>query len=147
MPWFPLFCTIPFLIKFSPLLFVSPAFCQDRNFCCGNYSRAETNQRRKLLIIRRLWLRKLFKGGNYSRAETSRGNTVGINMTTVIFNHFEVSTFMETFAYKWPSLNDFFSFFEMQDLRASESQMRIAIVTYLSSIGVCSSVSLFSLIL
>ena len=40
---------------------------------CGNYSRAETNQGRKLLIIRRLWLRKLFKGGNYSRAETIQG--------------------------------------------------------------------------
>ena len=46
------------------------------NFYCGNYSRAETNQGRKLLIIRRFWLRKLFNGGNYSRAETIRGNTV-----------------------------------------------------------------------
>jgi len=45
-------------------------------FKCGNYSRAETNQGRKLLIIRRFLLRKLFKGGNYSRAETIRGNTV-----------------------------------------------------------------------
>ena len=43
---------------------------------CGNYSRAETNQGRKLLIIRRFLSRKLFKGGNYSRAETIRGNTV-----------------------------------------------------------------------
>ena len=43
---------------------------------CGNYSRAETNQGRKLLIFRRFLLRKLFKGGNYSRAETIRGNTV-----------------------------------------------------------------------
>ena len=33
-------------------------------------------QGRKLLIIRRFLLRKLFKGGNYSRAETIRGNTV-----------------------------------------------------------------------
>ena len=36
---------------------------------CDQYSRAETNQGRKLLIIRRFLLRKLFKGGNYSRAE------------------------------------------------------------------------------
>ena len=43
---------------------------------CGNYSRAETIQGRKLLIVRRFLLRKLFKGGNYSRAETIRGNTV-----------------------------------------------------------------------
>ena len=34
---------------------------------CGNYSRAETNQGRKLLIFRRFFPRKLFKGGNYSR--------------------------------------------------------------------------------
>jgi hypothetical protein len=43
---------------------------------CDHYSRAETNQGRKLLIIRRFLPRKLFKGGNYSRAETIRGNTV-----------------------------------------------------------------------
>jgi predicted HAD superfamily hydrolase len=43
---------------------------------CDHYSRAETNQGRKLLISRRFLLRKLFKGGNYSRAETIRGNTV-----------------------------------------------------------------------
>ena len=43
---------------------------------CDHYSRAETNQGRKLLIIRRFWPRKLFKGGNYSRVETIRGNTV-----------------------------------------------------------------------
>ena len=43
---------------------------------CDHYSRAETNQGRKLLNIRRFLLRKLFKGGNYSRAETIRGNTV-----------------------------------------------------------------------
>ena len=54
------------------------------NFCwkrkiknrCDHYSRAETIQGRKLLIIWRFWPRKLFKGGNYSRAETIRGNTV-----------------------------------------------------------------------
>ena len=44
----------------------------------GNYSRAETIQMQKLLIFRRFWPRKLFKGGNYSRAETIRGNTVCI---------------------------------------------------------------------
>ena len=43
---------------------------------CDHYSRVETNQGRKLLIIRSFLLRKLFKGGNYSRAETIRGNTV-----------------------------------------------------------------------
>ena len=37
------------------------------NNICDHYSRAETNQGRKLLIIRRFLLRKLFKGGNYSR--------------------------------------------------------------------------------
>ena len=35
-----------------------------------------TIQGRKVLIFRRLWPRKLFKGGKYSRAETIRGNTV-----------------------------------------------------------------------
>ena len=45
------------------------------NDICDHYSRAETNQGRKLLIIRRFLVRKLFKGGNYSRAETIRGNT------------------------------------------------------------------------
>ena len=45
-------------------------------FNWGNYSREETIQGRKLLIIRRFWLRKLFKGGNYSREETIWGNTV-----------------------------------------------------------------------
>ena len=43
---------------------------------CDHYSSAETIQGRKLLIIKRFWPRKLFKGGNYSRAETIRGNTV-----------------------------------------------------------------------
>ena len=41
-----------------------------------NCSSEETIQGRKLLIIRRFWPRKLFKGGNYSREETIRGNTV-----------------------------------------------------------------------
>ena len=47
-----------------------------QKYICDHYSRAETIQGRKLLIIRRFWPRKLFKGGNYSRAETIRGNTV-----------------------------------------------------------------------
>ena len=42
----------------------------------GNYSRAETIQGRKLLIVKRFLPRKLIKGGNYSRAETIRGNAV-----------------------------------------------------------------------
>ena len=46
----------------------------------GNYSSAETNQGRKLLIIWRFWPRKLFKGGNYSRAESIRGNTVSLEI-------------------------------------------------------------------
>ena len=37
-------------------------FCT--NFCCGNYSRVETNQGRKILIFWRFWPRKLSKGGN-----------------------------------------------------------------------------------
>ena len=45
-------------------------------FKWGYYSRGETIQGRKLLIIRRFWPRKLFKGGNYSREETIWGNTV-----------------------------------------------------------------------
>ena len=44
----------------------------------GNLSRAETIQRRKVLIFRWFRPRKLFKGGKYSRAETIRGNTVYI---------------------------------------------------------------------
>ena len=52
---------------------------------CGNYSRVETNQGRKLLIIGRFWVRKLFKGGNYSRPETIRGNTVCIFFGYFIF--------------------------------------------------------------
>ena len=47
---------------------------------CDHYSSAETIQGRKLLIIKRFWPRKLFKGGNYSRAETIRGNTVVMNL-------------------------------------------------------------------
>ena len=45
---------------------------------CGNYSREETIQGRKLLINRRFKVRQLFKGDNYSREETIRGNKVGI---------------------------------------------------------------------
>jgi hypothetical protein len=52
---------------------------QGQKFGRGNYSKEETNQGRKLLIIRRFWPRKLFKGGNYSRAETIRGN-IGISI-------------------------------------------------------------------
>ena len=47
----------------------------------GNYSKEETIQGRKLLIIRRVWPRKLFKGGNYSREETIWGNTVLVLLT------------------------------------------------------------------
>ena len=43
------------------------------NIKWDNYSRAETNQGRKLLIFRRFWLRKLFKGGNFSREESIQG--------------------------------------------------------------------------
>ena len=50
------------------------------NNICDHYSRAETNQGRKVLIIKRFLLWKLFKGGNYSRAETIRGNTVFIRV-------------------------------------------------------------------
>ena len=66
--------------------YLTTFFGKIENFCgkrkinhtcrCDHYSRAETNQGRKLLISRRFLLRKLFKGGNYSRAETIRGNTV-----------------------------------------------------------------------
>ena len=46
-------------------------FCNNICNCMwGNYSGEETIQRRKLLIIRNFWLRKLFKGGKYSREET-----------------------------------------------------------------------------
>ena len=46
------------------------------NINCDNYSKEETIQGRKLLIIRRFWVRKQFKGGKCSREETIRGNTV-----------------------------------------------------------------------
>ena len=51
-------------------------YSSEELFKWGNYSREEIIQGRKLLIIRRFWLRKLFKGGNYSREETIWGNTV-----------------------------------------------------------------------
>ena len=64
------------LCSFKPL----KAFCCNnyffRGFGWGNYSREETIQGRKVLIIRRFLLRKLFKGGKYSREETICGNTV-----------------------------------------------------------------------
>ena len=43
-------------------------------------------------------------------------------MTTVISNHFGTSIFMESFAYKWFGLKNFFWFFEMEELGASEAQ-------------------------
>ena len=54
-----------YLLTFLPI----EKFCGNRKICrCDHYSRAETNQGRKLLlIIKRFWPRKLFKGGNYSR--------------------------------------------------------------------------------
>ena len=61
------------IIATSGGLIFSKRFC---NPTALYYSRAESNQGRKLLIIRRFLLRKLFKGGNYSMAETIRGNTV-----------------------------------------------------------------------
>ena len=53
---------------------------------CDHYSRAESNQGRKLLIIKRFFLRKLFKGGNYSRAETIRGSTVVFSISNFFAN-------------------------------------------------------------
>ena len=44
-----------------------------------------------------------------------------INITTGIFKHFGVPIFMESFVWKWPGLNDFFWFFEMDELGASEA--------------------------
>ena len=49
-------------------------------FLGGSWS-AETNWGRKLLIIRRFWMLKLYKGGNYSRAETIRGYTVFVSIS------------------------------------------------------------------
>ena len=46
---------------------------------------------------------------------------IDINMTTVILKHFETSIFMESFAEKWPGLKDFFWFFVMEELGASEA--------------------------
>ena len=45
-----------------------------------------------------------------------------INMTTVISKHFGTSIFIDSFASKWPGLKDFFWFFEMEELGASEAQ-------------------------
>ena len=42
----------------------------EKLFKGGNYSREETIQGRKLLIIRRFWPRKQFKGGKYSREKS-----------------------------------------------------------------------------
>ena len=42
-------------------------------------------------------------------------------MTTVISKHFGILIFMESFAKKWPGLKDFFWFFEMEELGASEA--------------------------
>jgi len=49
---------------------------------CGNYSREETIQGRKL-----------FKGGNYSRAETIRGNTV-YELTELLETSLDFSRFL-----------------------------------------------------
>ena len=93
----PYVCTLKENMLFSILLTLIVKLLLRLFFCivltnfiitkCGNYSRAESIQGRKLLIIRRFWPRKVFKGGNYSRAETIRGNTVGISLlyTTQIF--------------------------------------------------------------
>ena len=47
-------------------------------------------------------------------------------MTTVISKHFGTLIFMESFAQKWP---DFFWFFEMEELGASEAQ-KFEILSY-----------------
>ena len=47
--------------------------------------------------------------------------SIYINMTTVVFKHFGISIFMESFALKWPVLKDFFWFFEMEEPGASEA--------------------------
>ena len=65
---------------------------------CDHYSRAETNQGRKLLIIRKFLPRKLFRGGNYSRK-------YGICFTTFDFalnnrqlnsSNFEISQLLDS---------------------------------------------------
>ena len=65
-------------------------------FKWGNYSKEETIQGRKLLIIRRFWPRKLFKGGNYSREEIIWGNTV--------YELYRKNEKYSTFLYYWKSL-------------------------------------------
>ena len=42
-------------------------------------------------------------------------------LATVIFEHFGTSIFMESFAKKGPGLKDFYWFFEMEKLGASEA--------------------------
>ena len=44
------------------------------------------------------------------------------NMTTVILKFFRAPIFMDSFNYQWPGLKDFFQFFEMEELVASEAQ-------------------------
>ena len=64
--------------------FISPMYVLFIWLECDYYSREETIQGRKLLIIRRFLLRKLFKGGKYSREETICGNTVSFICTLVV---------------------------------------------------------------
>ena len=54
---------------------------------CNNYSRGETNQ---LLIIRRFWPQKEFKGGNYSKAETICGNRLYVYIFCFLFVLFRI---------------------------------------------------------
>ena len=44
-----------------------------------------------------------------------------LNMTTVISKHFRMSIFRKSFAWKWLGLKNFFQFFEMEELGASDA--------------------------
>ena len=74
----------PYIVSAEPILFLDFEIVANSNICrdisfftlINWIFGLETIQGRKLLIIRRFYLRKLFKGGNYSRKETIWGNTV-----------------------------------------------------------------------
>ena len=56
-----------FMVVFVTIIQV---FKGGKLFKWGNYSKEETIQGRKLLLIRKICPRKLFKGGKYSSEET-----------------------------------------------------------------------------
>ena len=59
---------------------INSPLCIMGGFDCGNYSKEETIQGRKVLNDRRFSLRKLFKGGNYMR---KYGKQIQLNLDCI----------------------------------------------------------------